>query len=131
MPRTRRPKEGTLSETQIRHPRFLDVQAQTERGLFYTKTPQRGTPRTTQFDELPPWSDVAGRTFHMELSEKADVAAAIVQSAHMHPLLVETRMCLGNASPSTEDASPMPSSKVQSNPMGLTGAYFRGPACYS
>ena len=35
---------------------------------------------------------------------------------------------MGDASPSTEDASPVPSSQVQSNPVGLTGAYFRGPA---
>ena len=35
---------------------------------------------------------------------------------------------MGDASPSTEDASPVTSSKVQSNPVGLTGAYFRGPA---
>ena len=47
----------------------------------------------------------------------------LVRSAH--PLPVE---CLGDASPSTEDASPVPSSQVQSNPVGLTGAYFRGPA---
>ena len=111
----------------IRHPRFLDVQAQTERGLPFTpkplaKTPRRGTPRTTRFDELSPLVR-RGRIFHVELSEKADVAAAIVRSAH--PLPVE---CLGDASPSTEDASPVPSSQVQSNPVGLTGAYFRGPA---
>jgi hypothetical protein len=35
---------------------------------------------------------------------------------------------LGDASPSTEDASPVPSSQVQSNLVGLTGAYFRSPA---
>ena len=36
--------------------------------------------------------------------------------------------CLGDAVPSTEDASPVPSGQVQINPVGLTGAYFRGPA---
>ena len=35
---------------------------------------------------------------------------------------------MGDAVPSTEDASPVPSGQVQINPVGLTGAYFGGPA---
>ena len=42
-------------------------------------TGRRGTPRTTRFDELSPLVR-CGRIFHVELSEKADVAAAIVFS---------------------------------------------------
>ena len=74
----------------------------------------------------------SGQIFHMELSEKAEKphlfqngAPCITTLRSAHPLPVE---CLGDASPSTEDASPVPSSQVQSNPVGLTGAYFRGPA---
>ena len=86
------------------------------------KTPRRGTPRTTKFDGLSPLVR-RGRIFHVELSEKADVAAAIVRSAHLLPV-----ECLGDAVPSTEDASPVPSGQVQINTVGLTGAYFGGPA---
>jgi len=48
-----------------------------------------------------------------------------LQLRSAHPLPVE---CVGDASPSSEDASPVTSSQVQINPVGLTGAYFRGPA---
>ena len=113
----------------VKKPRSLDLSGLesapgfSERGPFYAKTPpEEARPGPHDSTNSPPLVG-RGRIFHLELSEKADVAAAIVRSAH--PLPVE---CLGDAVPSTEDASPVPSGQVQINPVGLTGAYFGGPA---
>ena len=46
----------------------------------------------------------------------------------LHLLIRLLAVCEGNVGPSTEDASPRPSGQVQNNPIGLTCAYFWGPA---
>ena len=64
-------------------------------------------------------------TVFVELSEKADVAAAYNLFIR---LLAE---CEGDVVPSTEDTSPTPSGQVQieqNSPIGLTCGYFWGHA---
>ena len=53
---------------------------------FARKHLEEARPGPQNSTNTPPWSAV-GRIFHVELSEKADVAAAMVRSAH--PLPVE------------------------------------------